>query len=195
MVQTVSYEDVQSAVNSIAQLASNVLVAVNTPLLGRGSVIHLDYDRANTLPPDYETDLESPWSNPNLFAEGDDFSVDTLERNRNLYYQQQGSNQVIEQVDDALSKAVNILSYHMNTGQINTINTPAIAMTTEKVQMSDLNSLVVSATSGAQIRLPALSYCNLTTKIQPCSASTPITVNVSHRFQRLSFALVAVSCV
>lgn len=187
MVQTVSYEDVQTAVNSIAALASNVLVAMNAPLLGRGDVINLDYDRANTLPPDYETDLESPWSNPNLFADGDDFSVTTLERNRNMYYQQQGSNQLITQVETALSKTVNALSYHMNTGQTNTIDTPAISMVTKKLEMDNLSSLVINAASGAQIRLPALSYCNITTQIRSCADGTPITINVRYAVQCVSF--------
>ena len=189
MVQTVSYEDVQIAVNSIAVLASNVLVAMNAPLLGRGSVINLDYDRANTLPPDYETDLETPWSNPNMFADGDDFSVTTLERNRNMYYQQQGSNQLITQVENALSKAVTALSCHMNTGQTNTIDTPAISMVTKKLEMNNLSSLVINAASGAQIRLPALSYCNITTQIRSCVDSTPITINVSHAVHSVLFIL------
>ena len=178
MVNTVSYEDVRMAVSSIAQAASNILVAVNGPLLDRGQVLHLDYDRANMLPPDYESDIETVWSNPNAFADGDDFSWDTMQKNRNKYYQQQGSNQVIQQVEDTLVKAVGALSFHMNIGQSNVIDTPSIAMVTEKVVFSELNSRVLTQPGGSQITLPALPYCSLAGQVSGCSDVTPVTINV-----------------
>lgn len=179
MVDTVSYEDVRMAVDSVAQLASNILVAMNAPLLGRGMTLNLDYDRANMLPPDYETDIETVWANPNNFAEGDDFSLETIERNRNKYYQQQGSNQVVGQVDTILSKTVNVLSYHMNTGQENLIVTPSISMLTRKLPSDNLSSLVIDQAGGAQFELPRLSFCDQARQMQSCSNDTPITVNVS----------------
>jgi hypothetical protein len=185
MVQTVSYEDAITAVNSIAQLASNILVAVNTPLLGRGNVINLDYDRANMLPPDYETDIETVWSNPNYFAEGGDFSWQTIQKNRNLYYQQQDSNQIVGQVDDSLLKAVNILSYHMNVGQTNVINTASISMITAKMTINDLNARVITQAGGVQITIPTLPFCSLLYQNESCTNDTPITMNV--RFFHLTF--------
>jgi hypothetical protein len=178
MVTTVSYEDAQMAVNSIAQLASNILVSVNTPMLGRGSVLTLDYDRANQLPADYETDIESVWSNPNLFADGDDFSWETIQNNRNLYYQQQSSNQVLGQIDDTISTSINVLSYHMNVGQTNTITTNSISMITQKQTISNLSSYAVPQAAGAQINLPTLSYCDLLFPNESCSDVSPITLNV-----------------
>jgi hypothetical protein len=178
MVTTVSYEDVQMAVDSIAQLASNVLVGVNAPLLDRGVSTNLDYDRANILPSDYETDIETVWSNPNTFADGDDFSIETIQKNRNTYYQQQSSNEIVRQIDGALSKAVNALSYHMNTGQTNTIDTPGVHMVTKKVVLNQLNSMVIRQTNGAELILPSLTYCDLIKTAASCSVQTPITVNV-----------------
>lgn len=185
MVDTVSFEDAQMAVESIAQLASNVLVSMNAPLLGRGQVLNLDYERANMLPPDYETDIETVWSNPNFFAEGDDFSMETIEKNRNKYYQQLGSNGISEQVESSLSKAVNVLSYHMNTGQSHSVVTSSISMTTQKVTSENLSSLVINQQGGAEFSLPSISFCNETKESQSCSNSTPITVNVSC-FDRVS---------
>ncbi len=178
MVDSVSYEDVQTAVSSIAQLASNILVAANTPLLNRGTVVNLDYTRANMLPADYETDIETVWSNPNLFADGDDFSWETIQKNRNMYYQQQQSNQVVGQIDDTMSKAVNILSYHMNVGQTNVISTDSISMITAKQTLCVLNSSTISPASGTRIVLPALSYCSLLFSNTTCSNNTSITTNV-----------------
>jgi hypothetical protein len=179
IVDSVSYEDAQSAVSSIVELASNILTAVNTPLLGRGTVLSLDYNRANMLPADYETDIETVWSNPNLFADGDDFSWETIQKNRNLYYQQQSSNQIIDEVEDTLSKAVNILSYHMNIGQTNIISSDSISMITEKMTIGNLTSLTISQADGTQINLPPISFCTLLFINQSCTNNTAITINVT----------------
>ncbi|CAF3607443.1 unnamed protein product [Adineta steineri] len=177
MSDTTSFEDVQSAVSSIAQLASNIITSVNTPLLSRGVTLNLDYDRSNMLPADYETDLDSPWSNPNLFADGNDFSVDTIEKNRNIYYQQQSSNQIIGQMDQVLATAISILSLHMNVGQTNVINTDSISMITEKRTIDDLNSFNISQTSGTSVNFPNLDYCAILFKNQSCTSDEPITIN------------------
>ncbi|CAF1285557.1 unnamed protein product [Rotaria sordida] len=86
---TTTYEKIQTAADSILRCTSNTFTAINVVLQGRGIVLDLDRIRANTFPIDYETDLESPWSNLNLFADGNDFSWATVEKNRNLYSQQQ----------------------------------------------------------------------------------------------------------
>jgi hypothetical protein len=77
------------------------------PLQQRGSVLDLDWTRANAFPVNYDTDLENVWSNPSkmlflyyryifrfcvctaLFADGDDFSWETIQKGRNVYYQTQ----------------------------------------------------------------------------------------------------------
>ncbi|CAF1557461.1 unnamed protein product, partial [Adineta steineri] len=63
-----SYEDVQTAANQIAQCTSNVLTAINGPLQGRTLILDLDSSRANTIPQDYDTDLESGWSNLSMIT-------------------------------------------------------------------------------------------------------------------------------
>ncbi|CAF4104041.1 unnamed protein product, partial [Adineta steineri] len=115
MFEKISYEDAQSASNQLFQCASNLLnvkyiklvfsllyqtleAAVNGPLQGRTDVLDLDYSRANAISTDYDTDLESQWSNLNLFSDGNDFSTETIEKNRNLYYQKQLANQINSQV-------------------------------------------------------------------------------------------------
>lgn len=44
---------------------SSVFQAVNEPLQERGNILDLDFTRANAFPDDYDTDLESEWSNHN----------------------------------------------------------------------------------------------------------------------------------
>jgi hypothetical protein len=81
---------------------------VNAPLQDRAIVLDLDTNRANAFPTDYDTDLEYVWSDLSnrssffyylyslslpsaidLFADGDDFSQETIDKNRNIYYQKQ----------------------------------------------------------------------------------------------------------
>ncbi len=40
-----------------------IFKAINGPLQQRTSILDLDNTRANTFPQDYDTDLESDWSN------------------------------------------------------------------------------------------------------------------------------------
>jgi hypothetical protein len=40
-----------------------IFKAINGPLQQRTSILDLDDSRANTFPQDYDTDLESEWSN------------------------------------------------------------------------------------------------------------------------------------
>jgi hypothetical protein len=42
--------------------------AVNGPLQQRTTVLDLDFSRANTFPTDYDTDVESAWSNLSRIA-------------------------------------------------------------------------------------------------------------------------------
>ncbi|CAF1567400.1 unnamed protein product, partial [Adineta steineri] len=63
MATQIPYEDAQVAANQLIQCASNVLTAVNGPLQERTSTLDLDFSRANMISTDYDTDLESPWSN------------------------------------------------------------------------------------------------------------------------------------
>ena len=41
-----------------------MLQGVHSPLQGRSSILDLDFARANQMPADYESDLDSIWSNP-----------------------------------------------------------------------------------------------------------------------------------
>ncbi|CAF1635892.1 unnamed protein product, partial [Didymodactylos carnosus] len=117
MVQLISMEDAVMAAENIATCSSNVLVGVNAPLLERSQVLDSDYQQANSLPLDYDTDIEQIWSDLRLFAEYDDFSTETIEKNRNIYYQQQTADDISIQVEETLSMITNVLSYHMNVGQ------------------------------------------------------------------------------
>ncbi|CAF1309622.1 unnamed protein product [Rotaria magnacalcarata] len=152
---SVPYEDVQIAATQIAQCTSNVLSAINGPLQQRTNVLDLDFSRANTLPSDYDTDLESVWSNPNLFADGNDFSWETIEKNRNIYYQKQAANEICTEVEQTISLISSALNIHLNLDQSLTINTSSIFMSMETISVDSLSNKSVEQIGEARIQMPS----------------------------------------
>ena len=90
-----SYEDVQIIVTQLLQCAINILSAINGPLQQRTEVLEKDSTSATEFPNDYDTDLELEWANPNVFAAGDDFSWQMLQKDRILYFQKKLADECI----------------------------------------------------------------------------------------------------
>ncbi|CAF3596750.1 unnamed protein product [Rotaria sp. Silwood1] len=161
MATIIASEDVQIAANYISQCANNVLSSVNGPLQQRTTILDLDWSRANNFPIDYDTDMESEWSNPNLFADNNDFSWETIQKGRNSYYQKQIADQINIQVTETISLITKSLNIHLNIGQNSIINTSSILYFTEIITVEALSNKLIQQVGNAQIRIP--SNFNLTT--------------------------------
>jgi hypothetical protein len=136
----------------------------------RSTVLDVDRWRANLFPDDYETDLELPWSNlseiedssfsrfysilSDLFAEGDDFSLETIEKNRNRFFQQQHANQISSETRETIDLLTNSLNIHLNLEQNLTFETPNAFMTLGTVPMQSLSNRILSPLVNSPIRLP-----------------------------------------
>ncbi|CAF1320727.1 unnamed protein product [Adineta steineri] len=162
MFEKISYEDAQSASNQLFQCASNLLNAVNGPLQGRTDVLDLDYSRANAISTDYDTDLESQWSNLNLFSDGNDFSTETIEKNRNIYYQKQLANQINSQVTEMISLLTSSLNIHLNIGQSSLMNTSQSFVSLETISIASLKDRLVKQVENAQFNIPSDFILNTT---------------------------------
>ncbi|CAF4272596.1 unnamed protein product, partial [Adineta steineri] len=138
------------------------LKAVNGPLQGRTSTLDLDYSRANMVPTDYDTDLESAWSNLNLFSDGNDFSTETIEKNRNIYYQKQLANQINSQVTEMISLLTSSLNIHLNIGQSSLINTSQSFVSLETISIQSLKDRLVKQVENAQFNIPTDFILNTT---------------------------------
>lgn len=107
-----------------------------------------------------------------LFAEGDDFSAETIERNRNLYYQKELARQVSDQLNTATSLLTSMLNLHLNAGQNFTVNTAEVAMSLQTVSLQSLTNQSVSSRS---ITLPtsavAKAASQSTVSLQVCISS------------------------
>ena len=146
---------------------------MNAPLQERTIVLNLDQSRANDFPIDYDTDLELDWSNLSkiffiihesysyfyikidLFADGSDFSWETIEKGRNKYYQQQLANQIHTQMTKTTSLISSALNIHLNSGQNFITNTLSVFMSLETTSIQSLANKVVEQVGNAQFRIPS----------------------------------------
>ncbi|CAF4233203.1 unnamed protein product, partial [Adineta steineri] len=129
--------------------------AINGPLQGRTLILDLDSSRANTIPQDYDTDLESDWSNLNLFADGNDFSPETIAKNRDIYYQKQIADIIINQTTETSSLLTSALHINLNIGQSLTINTSSIFLSLETISIESLSNKIIQQIGNAQIHFPS----------------------------------------
>ncbi|UJR06650.1 hypothetical protein I4U23_010936 [Adineta vaga] len=171
-----AYEDIQFASDNLLQCATNLLIAVNGPLQQRTTILDLDSSRATVFPNDYDTDLESAWSNLNLFADGDDFSWTTIQKNRNIYDQKQLANQINTQMNKIISLLTSTLNLHLNIGQNYTIATSQVWMTLETRSSQSLSNSFIKQIGNGQVQLPSnfQMYLNNNEKISIRSMMEPL---------------------
>ncbi|UJR08126.1 hypothetical protein I4U23_012402 [Adineta vaga] len=162
MSTKISCEDNQMATTQLIQCASNVLTAVNGPLQERIIILDIDYSRANSLPEDYDTDIESEWSNLNLFSDGNDFSIETIEKNRNIYYQKQLANEIINQANEIISLLTFSSNIHLNIGQNLTINTSNAFMSLQTVSIDSFSNRMITQPSNSKFHIPSNMTINIT---------------------------------
>ncbi|CAF4173255.1 unnamed protein product, partial [Adineta steineri] len=170
----IPYEDVQSSATQLIQCAANLLSAVNGPLQQRISILDSDSTQATTFPSDYDTDLEFAWSNLNLFADGNDFSWGTIQKNRNIYYQEQLANQITNQMNDLKSLLTSSLNIYLNVGQNILINTSQVFMSLETKANEFLSNKFTQSISNAQIQVPQNLNLTNNSKISIRSMMEPL---------------------
>ena len=98
-----------------------------------------------------------------LFADGNDFSWTTIEKNRNLYYQQQLAEKVSDQATGIVSLLTSALNIHINIGQNFTINTSSVFMSLETLSVESFSKKVIQPVGSAQIHLLSNLYSNHST--------------------------------
>jgi hypothetical protein len=104
-----------------------------------------------------------------LFADGNDFSWETIEKNRNLYYQKQTSDQISDQSRNTISLLTSILNIHLNINQNETINTSSVFMSLETLSsIESLQNKIIQPIGNAQINLPS-NFNSTITNNQPIS--------------------------
>jgi hypothetical protein len=96
-----------------------------------------------------------------LFADGNDFSWNTIEKGRNLYYQKQTADQINSQTKETVSLLTSALNIHLNIGQNQTINTSSVFMSLETISVESLSNKLIQPIGNAQISLPSNINSNM----------------------------------
>ena len=97
-----------------------------------------------------------------LFADGNDFSWETISRGRNIYYQKQLANRIINQANKIILLLTSSLNIHLNIGQNTIINTSNVFMSLETQTIESLKKKIVKLVENSQIHLPSTFYTNTT---------------------------------
>ncbi|CAF1019455.1 unnamed protein product [Adineta ricciae] len=176
MREKVAYEDVEIASNSLIQCATNLLSAVNGPLQQRTKILEIDSFRATSFPENYDTDIEYEWANLNLFANGNDFSWETIENNRNDYYQRKLSNEITNQMNEIISLLTSTINLNLNIGQNCQIETSQVIMSLETKSNEFFSNSFQQSIGNGQINLPSnfSFYLNETKKVSIRSLMNPL---------------------
>jgi hypothetical protein len=96
-----------------------------------------------------------------LFADGNDFSQETISKNRNIYYQKQTANQITIQTTETISLVTNALNIHLNIGQNIKMNSSSIFMSLETASFESLSNKLIEQIESAQIHIPTNFNSNL----------------------------------
>ncbi|CAF4361876.1 unnamed protein product, partial [Adineta steineri] len=97
-----------------------------------------------------------------LFSDGNDFSTETIEKNRNLYYQKQLANQINSQVTEIISLLTASLNIHLNIGQKYRMNTSQSFVSLETISIQSLKDRLVKQVENAQFSIPSDFILNTT---------------------------------
>ena len=102
-----------------------------------------------------------------LFADGNDFSWETIQNNRNTYYQRQLASAVSEQMDEMISMITSSLNIHLNIGQGFLVETSQARMSLETISAESLSTPLIRHIGDGRIQLPQSvgSYLNNTSKV------------------------------
>ncbi len=107
-----------------------------------------------------------------LFNIGNDFSQETIDKNRNIYYQKKLAYETMNQVNNITSLITSALNIHSNIGQNFTMNTPEAFMLLETISVKSLFNKTIQQVETAEIHMPS----NLTLDLNP---STTVSLRVS----------------
>jgi hypothetical protein len=91
-----------------------------------------------------------------LFAEGQDFSRATIERNRNLYHQRQTAHAVSQEMNTLITQLTQSLQIHLNMGQSFVVNSSSTILALETVSsLAALSNKQINLTGDARLSIPS----------------------------------------
>lgn len=127
-------------------------------ILNQNGLIHVR--RWHTFPPRITDRLAL--SSSGLFADGTDFSWDTIQKGRNLYYQKQTAEAIQNQASQTTALLTSALNHHLNIGQNATTNTSSVFMSVKTLSLQSIENTLIRPVGNVQIQLPSTLISNET---------------------------------
>jgi exosome complex RNA-binding protein Rrp4 len=99
-----------------------------------------------------------------LFADGNDFSWETIQKGRIIYYQKKLADEITSKMLKMISLLTSTLNIHINVGQNYTMNTSEIFLSMETMTVNSLSNKLLKQVGNAHIHIPSNfnSSCNRT---------------------------------
>lgn len=88
-----------------------------------------------------------------LFSDGNDFSYETIENNRNIYYQKKTANEISNEFNKIILLIISSLNIHLNQNQSLTINTSSIIIILEKISINSISNKLFKLIEKAQFNI------------------------------------------
>ncbi|CAF1478174.1 unnamed protein product [Adineta ricciae] len=153
----IPYEDVQMVGQQLLQCAANMLTGVNGVLQERSNLLKSDFQRSTKIPDDYDTNLDSDWSNLKLFVDGNDLSMEKINENRNRFYQEKLARQISKRADEIISLVTSSFNIHLNIGQKMIIDTPETFVSFEVISIEQVGRAEIHLSSNVTSSLENIS--------------------------------------
>ena len=99
--------------------------------------------------------------NTDIFADGNDFSWETISEGRNIYYQKQLTNEITNKVNKMISMLTSSLNIHLNIGQETIMNTSDVFMSLETRSIVSLSNKMITQGGNSKIQLPSILKTSL----------------------------------
>ncbi len=96
-----------------------------------------------------------------MFASGNDFSWETIQKGRIVYYQRKLADEIEIKMKEMISLLTETLNIHLNIGQNLTMNTSEIFMSLETIQTQSISNKTIKQVGDALIHIPLNFKSNL----------------------------------
>jgi polycystin 1L2 len=150
-----SAESLDLAAQNIAKALANMVASLNVALSGKKPPLTSDFTAANSYSQEFDTDVESFWTNPNNFAVGG--TPEQVEAAKNEQRSKYMSVDMIEKIEYVMGLLSKTMASHLTLDQDFTVKTPFLHQIIKKIKAQDLPNEI--ELEGATITLP--TYCDL----------------------------------
>ena len=89
-----------------------------------------------------------------LFVDGNDFSLENIERSRNNYYQRKTANEISSRTSRTLLLLTSSMNIHLNLGQNHSMNSSSLFLSFETTTIKSISNKSIQQMGETLIQIP-----------------------------------------